>query len=73
MAKAAKGISQHTLNVQRPGKYLNNFKQNSARVVHTENMKNCQEKLKKTKINIKTFCVYELEDLILLEQQYYPN
>ena len=36
-------------------------------------MKNCQEKLKKTKINVKTFCVYELEELILLRQQYYWN
>ena len=50
----------------------NKLNQRSAKVIF-QNCKNCFKKLKKTKINGKTFHGHGSEDLILLKCQHFPK
>lgn len=69
----SKGVPQHRPSVQRSGELLGINLTEICKTCTLKTTKNYQGKLKKTKINVKTFCAYELEDFILLRWQYYPD
>lgn len=67
------GISQHTTQCAKTWKVLVITLNKTVQGLYTENYEKLPRELKKTKINIKAFCVYELEDFKYLDLQYYPN